>query len=351
MITSSRLPHLRRSLMPLALALAACGPAEDGGSSAPPAPAPSPASATFYLSGHGASASGDPSANTVFGLDASGALVGSVLSAQDPLDEPRGMLLLDDGSLLVAASWKGNTHIARFGAAGPDGVRQLAGVFASQGEANPAMVHTYAIAQAPDGSIYASNQDTCTVTRYAGPASSAPGTPLPLPPSVQGIANAPPGLFAPSSKMVEGGLEDVRGIVFGPDGKLYVADRGAARVVVYDPASGQMLRVVAERKHGFEHPIQVRFGKDPDEMFVSDNGVNGVLRVKLSSGKVETLISKQHGDLSEPGALLIEGDDLYVGDRKTRTILHYRLPKGERLPQPLTTNLPSPPEFLIRARR
>jgi len=302
----------------------------------------------FLLTGHGTGGAGDPTTNTVFGLGASGRLVGAAVSGEDPLAEPRGMLLLADNTLLVAASWKGNTHLVRYDQPNSSGVRPLRGLFASQGEGNPAMVHSYGLATAPDGSIYVSNQDTATITRYAGISASQPGAPLPLPASVAQLPNAPAGLFAPSSTMSPDGLKDVRGITFGPDGLLYVADRGAAEIVTYDPASGSRLRTVAARHNGLQHPIQPHFGSDPDHLYVSDNGANAVLRINLSSGEVRFLISSKHGDLTEPGALLLMGDLLYVGDRKTRDLLRFDLGKGHHR-EILSSNLPSPPEFLIPA--
>jgi hypothetical protein len=358
--------HLLASLLLSLLALVSCtaedrnAPASEGGrpdgerapvaAEAPQAPAAAAGPVAYYLTGHGTGGTGDPTTNTVFGLDAAGRLIGPVVSFQDPLAEPRGLLLLADNTLLVAASWKENTHIVRYGPPGPGGVRPLLNIFASQGADNPAMLHSYALAQAPDGSIYVSNQDTATITRYAGVNAPEPGTPLTLPSSVSQIPNAPPGLFAPSSTMTADGLKDVRGITFGPDGLLYVADRGAAEVIAYDPSSGARLRTVVARKNGLQHPIQPRFGSDPDHLYVSDNGANAVLRIKLSSGEVHFLISSKHGDLKEPGALLLEGDDLYVGDRKTMELLRFTLPAG-RHRRSFSSALPTPPEFLIAAQR
>lgn len=341
------------------LALASCSGADskDGGGGHPdrskgarsPSDDAPTSTVSFYLTGHGTAGKGDPTTNTVYGLDIEGRLLGPAISSTDPLNEPRGMLLLADDTLLVAASWKDNTHIARFGPPGEDGRRAFLGSFVSQGEGNPAMVHSYAIAQAPDGAIYVSNQDTATVTRYGGPASPSPGAPLPPPPSLKSLTSPPPGLFAASAKMIDGGIKDVRGITFGPDGRLYVADRGAARILIYDPTTGDLVQELDAKHHGFQHPIQPRFGEDPDHLYVSDNGVEGVLRVELSTGKVKKVVSKEHGDLKEPGALLIVGKDLYVGDRQSRTILRFRLPEMERQAD-LAAGLPAPPEFLVRAR-
>lgn len=256
------------------------------------------------------------------------------------------MALLADGTLLVACAWQGDTRILRYGPAAADGVRDLMGTFAQRDAANPAMVHTYAIAVAPDGSIYLSNQDTATVTRYAGVDAPTPGAPLPLPPSLSSLPNAPAGLFVASAKLLPGGLEDVRAIAFGPDGLLYVVDRGSAQVVVYDPASGARVKVLADKEDGLEHPIQIAFSPSHEHLFISDNGANTIFRIDLASGAAERFLPK-HDSLSTPSAIVVGRTHLLVGDRKSKVIYRFSLPDGKRDSHPFAKDLPDAPEFLM----
>lgn len=326
---------------------------KDGSSPAPPAAAaskPPPGGVAYYLSMHGAKGGG-----TVMGLDADGKLVGNILGGADVATaapftkDMRGLAHLADGSLLVASSWQNDTRILRFGEAAASGVRPYLGVFTAQGPQNPAMVHVYSIAVAPDGSVYASNQDTNTVTRYAGIASATPGAPLPSPPALADLKDVPPGVFVASSKMATTGLVMVRGIAFGPDGLLYVADRDGANVSAYDTASGARVKVVVDGSSGLKHPIQFCFSADGSLLYTGDNVVNAVFRTELASGATTTFIKPGKDGVELPSSLLIVGDDLIVGDRRHNAIWRFKLSDGARHKHALAENLPDAPEFVIPA--
>jgi hypothetical protein len=54
--------------------------------------------------------------------------------------------------------------------------------------------------------------------------------------------------------------------------------------------------------------------------------------------------------LSEPSALAIDGDWLYVGSRKGRAVLRFRLPDGTPDAAPFVSGLADNPEYFIRNR-
>lgn len=305
----------------------------------------------FYVSMHGADGG-----NTLVGLTAKGEVKGSVLrgappgEAGDTLRDLRGMCLLGDGSLLVVNAWMQDTRILKFGAPGSDGIRNFERVFIKGGTMNPALLHTYSVVVGPDGSIYCSNQDSNTITRYAGPGAQAPGEPLPVPPSLASFGDLAPGTFVPSSKTSPEGLVAVRGIAFGPDGLLYVADRSGSRVSAYDPKSGERRSIVASEKDGLKRPIQLAFSPDGRFLYIGDNGENCVWRKDLDSGALTQFVAPKAGGLDAPSAVVVTDSHLYVGNRKGKAILRFRMPDGHLDPHALVEKLPDDPEFLLYLR-
>ena len=52
----------------------------------------------------------------------------------------------------------------------------------------------------------------------------------------------PPGTFVPSAKLTPNGLLEVRAVIFAPNGDLYIADRAADCVRVYQARTGHFLQ-------------------------------------------------------------------------------------------------------------
>ena len=265
----------------------------------------------------------------------------------------RGLLPLADGTLLVIAAWKSNTMLLHYDRPGSSGTRPFVGVYARGGDANPLLQHPYALAVGPDGAIYASNQDSNTVTRYGAPGTPLAGKPLARDGGADtGTKTA--GLVVPSREMSpngksERGIKEVRGIAFGPDGKLYVADRGDGEVSRWDPATGRREATIASKEHGLETPIQLLFSPDGSALFISDNKQNSVFRVALADGTVTRFIGATAG-LDAPSALAIDGGWLYVGSRKGKAVLRFRLPDGTPDAAPFVSGLADNPEYFIRNR-
>jgi DNA-binding beta-propeller fold protein YncE len=327
---------------------------------AAPAPAPSaPAGGVAWyatLHGDGDADQGTGNDNVLgFGSDGSqkSSVLGPATADIGKVHGLRGLLPLADGTLLVISAWKENTMVLQYDRPATDGVRSFVGVFTRGGDANQLLKHPYALAAGPDGAIYASNQDSNTVTRYGGPGTPLAGKPL----ARDGSADAgskSTGLVVPSREMApEGeahrGIKEVRGIAFGPDGKLYVADRGDGEVSRWDPATGTREATIASKEHGLSTPIQLLFSPDGSALFISDNKENSVFRVSLADGAVTRFIGANAG-LDAPSALAIDGDWLYVGSRKGRAVLRFRLPAGTPDAAPFVSGLADNPEYFIRNR-
>jgi hypothetical protein len=303
-----------------------------------------PEAAHWYLTVHGTGEFAD-----VFALDATGRVIGGVLAkppaGPDELRELRGIKLLGDGRLAVVNAYMKSSRVLLFGPATAEGMLPFAGVWAVEAPSNPGLVHPYQIVTAPDGTLYVSNQDTNTVTRYRGLGTPQAGQPLPLPSGLREFGTLPPGAVVPNSQHSPEGIHEVRGIAFGPDGLLYVADRGANRVVAFSTETGRRERVVFDRADGLGRPIQLLFTPDGLSLLVGDNLNHCVWSVDLESGKARHLVAPRAGGLNAPSALAIDGSRLLVGSREGKQILSYRLSNGEFVG--VFARLQSNPEFLI----
>ncbi len=323
--------------------------------SAPPASASTststiPSGVRWYMTLHDAGAR-DPvtGQESVLGFGADGIAAGGVLTkvpdAEGELQDLRGMLPLADGTLLVISAWKHNTQILRFGSPNADSRRPFLDVFTRSGDDNPLLVHPYAMAIAPDGSILVSNQDSNTVTRYGAPGSSTAGKPLGRDGQPEtGTKTA--GLVVPSREMEKHGVKEVRGIAVTPDGTLLVADRGKGEVTHWNINTGECMGVLASKSDGIETPIQLLLAPDESTLYISDNKRNEVFRLQLPDGKASVFICEDAG-VDATSSLAIHDGYLYVGSRKAREILRFRLSDGVADAKPFIANLPDNPEFFI----
>jgi glucose/arabinose dehydrogenase len=256
------------------------------------------------------------------------------------------MIALGDGRLAVMNAKSTASRVLLWDApeAG-SGIRPFAGSWVQKDDTNPGMVHPYQIVVGPDGNLYAGNQDTNTITRYAGLGSADRGKPLPVPVGLANFGTLFPGTVVPNDQQSPEGIGLVRGFTFGPDGLLYVCDRGRERVAAYDPATGRFVRTVLDATHGAKHPIQALFTPDGRHLLVSDNKANCVFAVSMSSGRAFELVRRGEGGLDAASSLAIMGKDLYVGSRLGKKILRYELKDGRFLG--VFAELPSNPEFMI----
>ncbi len=118
-------------------------------------------------------------------------------------------------------------------------------------------------------------------------------------------------IFADSSD----GLSSPVGITLGPDGNFYVANGNTpgGQVVKIDGATGADLGIFAGGVHGAHEYSYLVFGPDGD-LYVGSpggGGARGVFRFNGSTGVHEANI---FGSETQPDALLVDNNYLYVGD-------------------------------------
>jgi hypothetical protein len=307
----------------------------------------------WYVTFHGGD---DPHAvNTIHAYSAAGDPLGAVLASHDlpkhvALRELRGFGFGPDGDLYVANAYKDASQILRFhGRPDRDGKHPFRDVFAERHAANRGLAHPFDVAFGPDGNLYVPSQDTSIVARYYGPTTTGgtPGAPMPHPAALRDFPHGTfhPGTFVPSAHHLPTGLEEVRHAIFGPDGALYVADRRANRVKLYDATTGEL-----RRELGGDHlptPIHLLFRPDGTLLVGSRDG-DAVLATDPSSGETVPLIASGAGGLHEPAGLALGPDGaLYVASRGSRQILRFDPATGRPDPTPFIDHLPDRPEFIL----
>ena len=302
--------------------------------------------AKWYITMHG-----EPGGNTVHALSGEGEMLGNILeavpeSAGGNAKGVRGMLHTGEHGLMVVSASMENTRLLRYGAPTSDGELPFLSVFASKELSDPNLVHSYALAVGANGTIYASNQDTNTVTAYEGIGTLHPGQPVPVPAEIVGLG-IPAGTIVPRAQVSPQGITEIRGIAIGADNLLYVCDRGASQVVVFDPKTGLRKSVLADATNGLKHPIQLLFAPDGFTLYLTDNGVPAIFRINVKTGNIILFANTATGCPALPSSLAMDNEHLYVGDRKKKQIIRFKIANGECDKKPFAESLPDAPEFMI----
>jgi len=122
-----------------------------------------------------------------------------------------------------------------------------------------------------------------------------------------------------------GGLDKPYGILFGPDGNLYVSSYLTDEVLRYDGSTGAFIDVfVTAGSGGLNGPDGLSFG--PDGNFYVDSYLSdSIKRYDGTTGTfIDVFVSPGSGGLDGPYGLLFGPDgNLYVSSEKTDEILRY----------------------------
>lgn len=174
----------------------------------------------------------------------------------------------------------------------------------------------------PDGHLYVTSFNNAAVMRY----DSETGDPMPGPLGAPGTAQ----FVTPGS----GSLVSAEGLVFGPDGNLYVASGGNSRIIRYDGETGAFIDVfIATGSGGLNNPHAVFFGAD-EHLYVPAFGNHQVLRYDgvtgvpmpgpLGAPGTAQFVTPGSGGLtSAHGALFGPDGSLYVTSFGTDQVLRY----------------------------
>jgi DNA-binding beta-propeller fold protein YncE len=271
------------------------------------------------------------------------------------LRELRAFVFGPDKNLYVVNAYFEYSEILKFkGALNKDGQHDFAGVFVKRhADLNPGIDHPFNVAFDSNGDLYVSSQNTNLVARYHGPISKTgrPGMPMPFPESLSLEMEPPPGTFVPSAKLASNGLLDVRKVIFTPNNDfLYVADRAADCVRIYEARTGRYLRNLVSRSDGLDKPIHLLHSPDGRYLLIGSGGNDSILRHDLHENATSVFVESKSGGLNGPAGMAF-GDDgfLYVASRNSKEILRYTS-DGQPYDEPFVKDLADNPEFLMLVR-
>ncbi|PYJ24033.1 MAG: hypothetical protein DME99_00855 [Verrucomicrobia bacterium] len=268
------------------------------------------------------------------------------------LRELRGFVFGPDQNLYVVNAYFEYSEVLKFkGASNRDGEHDFLGIFVKRhADVNPGIDHPFNVAFDSEGDLYVSSQNTSLIARYHGPASKTgqPGTPMPLPRALDIEIDLPPGTFVPSAKHASNGLVEVREAIFAPDNNLYVADRAADCVRIYEARTGHFLRNLASESDQVDKPIHLLLSPDGRYLFIGSGGTDSILRHDLRRNFTSVFVTPKSGGLNGPAGMAFGDDDfLYVASRNRKEILRYDAKDGRPSSRPFIKNLADNPEFLM----
>lgn len=125
--------------------------------------------------------------------------------------------------------------------------------------------------------------------------------------------------FVPAAS---GGLDNPRGLTFGPDGHLYVGSTATNSVLRYNGTTGAFIDAfVSAGSGGLTFPFDLAFGPDGN-LYVASPATDQVLRYNgATGGFIDVFASGGVPSLNTPRGLAFTGDHLFVsgeGDRVWR---------------------------------
>ena len=279
------------------------------------------------------------------------------LPAGIKLRELRGFVFGPDQNLYVVNAYFEYSQILKFnGRLNENGQHDFAQVFVKRhAEMNPGIDHPFNLAFDSEGDLYVSSQNTSLIARYHGPGSKKgkPGTPMPLPESLHlEKADFPPGTFVPSAKLASNGLLEVRAVIFAPNNEMFVADRAADCVQIYEARTGRHLRNLGPQSDQLDRPIHLLLSPDGRYLLIGSGGKDSILRHDLRQGSTNVFVEPKSAGLNGPAGMAF-GDDgfLYVASRNSKEILRYSGIDGRPRGKPFIKDLADNPEFLMLVAR
>jgi MYXO-CTERM domain-containing protein len=131
-----------------------------------------------------------------------------------------------------------------------------------------------------------------------------------------------------------GGLRDPRGMVFGPDGNLYVSSATTNKILRYNGTTGAPMGDFASGS-GLWGPHGLVFGPDGN-LYVSSYYSNSVLRFDATGAFVDTFVASVSGPL---GLLFGPDNNLYVSASGSNAIYRYNGLNGNFIDAFVTSGL------------
>jgi subtilisin-like proprotein convertase family protein len=131
------------------------------------------------------------------------------------------------------------------------------------------------------------------------------------------------GQFAGHFVSTNGGLNAPSYMVFGPNGDLYVSNQGTNSITYYNGTTGALLGTfVSSGSGGLTAPEGLAFGADGN-LYVSSAGTNQVLEYSGQDGTFKGIFASGNG-LSSPMGLVFGPDgNLYVSSQATNNVLQF----------------------------
>ena len=176
---------------------------------------------------------------------------------------------------------------------------------------------------------------------------------MPLPESLHlEKAHFPPGTFVPSAKLASNGLLEVRAVIFAPNNEMFVADRAADCVRIYEARTGRHLRNLSQQSDQLDRPIHLLLSPEGRYLLIGSGGKDSILRHDLRQGSTSVFVEPKSAGLNGPAGMAF-GDDglLYVASRNSKQILRYGGIDGRPRRKPFIDDLADNPEFLMLVAR
>lgn len=276
------------------------------------------------------------------------------------MSELRDFRFGPDNKLYVVNAHKKYNQIIRFKRKSGNKPFTFDAIFSENNkEQIPALVHPFQMAFTPQDNLLASCQDTNTVWAAYGPnaTKTKAGTSMPIAAAYKKQCTCCfLGTFVPSNQKfpTHYSLKMVRGIAFGPDQNLYVADETLNAVNVFNGQTGAFIKTLVSSTNypNLEGPVHLLF--HGATLYIGNKKENTVLMVDTAATnpKIEVFINNASKKIDAPAGMCfteINGTlKFLLASRKSKSVLQYNISttgKGiyEKI---LLSKLKDNPEFI-----